>query len=202
MDKIKDLIELLSEEELAFFNTLAPSYQKNFANHAFSAKREETRLKNQDEVKEALEMKCKNIFEYKKKKNPRPNANPNLTEQEKLDLYFEKVEDLANRQKLIKLYNDIVVIDENLTKLYAWNQPMIKYNETFICALSVAKNHFSLAFEAETLDVFKDEFVNAGFELMKKGVKTKYSTEIDFELIKKAVLFTIDIKKDAKGFWS
>ncbi len=202
MENIQLLKELLSESELEFFESLAPSYQKNFANHAFSAKREETRLKNQDEVKEAMELKCKNIFDYKKKKTPRPEQAEGLSDDQKLKIYYEKIADDAGRKVFVDLINHAVSLDDKLTLIYAWNQPMIKYNETFIIAFSSATKHFSVGLEAQALDLFSDKLVESGFELMKKGAKIQYNKEINIELLDEIIRYTIEIKKDAKGFWA
>ncbi|WOO88868.1 YdeI/OmpD-associated family protein [Mollicutes bacterium LVI A0078] len=201
MEHEQELIELLSDSELEHFESLAPSYKKIFIGHVFNAKTEKTRLKNIDEVKEAMELKCKNIFDYKKKKNPRNEIAKDLDDATKIKLYFEKVEDLNNRNLVAKLYDDLVGLDENLNILYAWNNPMIKYKETFICGVTVAKAHFTLAFEAEALDFFRERIIENGYGMNLKTFKIKYNQEIDFELLSQMVLFSIELKKDAKGFW-
>ncbi len=200
-DKTQELIELLSESELEHFESLAPSYKKNLVQHAFKSKVEKTRLKNIDEVKEAMELKAKNIFDYKKKKNPRPTAAPDLDDAGKIKLYFEQVEDLANRKKVEELYANLVAIDPDLSILYAWNNPMIKYKESFNCGISVAKAHFTMAFDTEALEFFKDRIIDDGYGLNLKTFKIKYNQEIDFELLREMVLFSIALRKDAKGFW-
>ncbi len=200
-NEIKKLEKSLSKEELAFFQTLAPSYKKNFVNHAFSGKREETRLKNLEEVKGALELQCKNIFDYKKKINPQKEIPKDLDDKSKIKLYFNKIEDEKNKDKLEKLYFGIIKDINNLKELYAWNQPMITYNDTFICAFSVAKNHFSIGLDNQTLEFFKDEFLENDYELLKKGIKIKWEQKINKELIYKCIEFTMKNKENAKGFW-
>ncbi len=200
--QIELLREELSAEELAYFDQLAPSYQKNFVRHAFSPKTEKTRLKNLEEVKEAMQFNCKNIFDYKKKKNPRPENSDQLSEMEKMNLYFQKIENPEFRRVFINLYDELAQVDPSLVKIYAWNQPMIKYNETFIMALSAAKNHLSIGLDARALELFSEQLSDNDFELMKKGAKIKYTAEINFDLLKEIVLYTITIKQDAKGFWN
>lgn len=200
-DQIKQLEEMLSESELAHFRSLAPSYKKIFVGHVFNAKTEKTRLKNIDEVKEAMELKCKNIFDYKKKKNPRPTANEDLDDVTKIKMYFEQVEDLENRQKVVSLYEQLVAIDPDLSILYAWNNPMIKYKESFNCGITVAKAHFTMAFDTEALEFFRERIIAAGYGLNLKTFKIKYNQEIDFDLLREMVLFSIELRRDAKGFW-
>lgn len=198
---IEKLEEYLSEEELEFFQSLAPSYQKIFVNHAFSPKREETRLKNLDEVKEAMELKCKNIFDYRKKKNPSAIKKDDLSVEENIKLFFEKISDDQQREKISNLYYHLVDLDDDLTSIYAWNQPMIKYKETFILAFSVAKAHFAIGLDARTLDFFTSNIQDNQYELMKKGFKVKYTQGINLQLFEEMVKYTIIIKKDATGFW-
>lgn len=201
-NKTQELMELLSETELEHFESLAPSYKKIFVNHVFNAKTEKTRLKNIDEVKEAMELKCKNIFDYKKKKNPRNEIPKDADDATKIKLYFEKVEDIANRQKVENLYNQLVGLDPDLNILYAWNNPMIKYKESFNCGITVAKAHFTIAFDSVALEFFKERILEAGYGLNLKTFKIKYNQEIDFDLLREMVLFSIELRKDAKGFWS
>lgn len=201
MDHEQELMELLSDSELEHFESLAPSYKKIFIGHVFNAKTEKTKLKNIDEVKEAMELKCKNIFEYKKKKNPRNDIPKDLDDASKIKLYFEKVENTNDRELVSSLYENLVTIDQNLNILYAWNNPMIKYKETFICGVSVAKAHFTLAFEAEALEFFRERIIENNYGLNLKTFKIKYNQEVDFKLLKEMVLFSIELKKDAKGFW-
>lgn len=200
-EQIDQLEELLSETELEHFRSLAPSYKKIFVNHVFGAKTEKTRLKNIDEVKEAMELKCKNIFDYKKKKNPRNDIPKDADDATKIKMYFEKVADSNDRAIAIKLYNDLVSLDDNLSILYAWNNPMIKYKETFICGITVAKEHMTLAFENPALEFFKERIESCGYGLNLKTFKIKYDQEIDMKLLEEMVLFSIELKKDTTGFW-
>lgn len=200
-EQIKQLEELLSASELQHFQSLAPSYQKIFVKHAFGAKTEKTRLKNIDEVKEAMELKCKNIFDYKKKKNPRNEVAQNADDATKIKLYFEQVEDGENRQKVVDLFNKLVAVDDNLTQIYAWNSPMIKYKEAFNCGITVAKAHFTMAFDTQALEFYKERILENGYGLNLKTFKIKYNQEIDFELLTEMVLFSIALRQDATGFW-
>lgn len=196
-----DLRELLAENELEFFNSLAPSYQKIFVQHAFGAKREETRLRNLEEVKEALNLKCKNIFDYKKKINPKKKVDQNQTDADKLEAYFAELDE-DNRDLVEKLYRSLLLLDKDLTAIYAWNQPMIKYKETFVIAFSTAKAHFSIAPDVRALELFSDQIEQNGYDLLKKGFKIKYNQPINNELIEEIVKYTISIKQDATGFWN
>lgn len=200
-EKQEALIELLSADEAMHFESLAPSYKKIFVHHAFKSKNETTQLKNIDEVKEAMELKCKNMHEYKKKVNPKPIADVKLSDAEKIDLYFDQVTDVEARKRVKDLYQQLVNLDPELYILYAWNNPMIKYKESFNCGITVAKAHFTLAFDSVALEFFRERIIDAGYGLNLKTFKIKYNQEIDFALLEDMVLFSMELRKDAKGFW-
>lgn len=197
-----ELIELLSTQERNYFESLAPSYKKLFINHAFKSKVPNTRLKNIDEVKAALELKCKTLNEYKKLINPKQTNNfDNLSDEQKINIYFEQIENRVYRESIVNLYEYLIALDPSLSKLYAWNTPMIKSNEAFNCGLSVAKNHFTIAFDIETLEFFKERIIKNNYQLKVKTFSIKYNQDIDFELLREMVLFSIELRRTAKGFW-
>ncbi len=196
-----DLLELLSDSEREHFESLAPSYRKIFVHHALKSNVEKTRLKNIDEVKEAMELKCKNMGEYKCKISNEVPVDENLSDIEKVKLYFDQVGN-SNAQHIVEeLYNWLITLDDNLMPLYAWNKPMIKYNETFICGVTVAKQHMTLAFETQVQDMFKDQIIASGYGLNLKTFKIKYNQEINYELLTEMVMYSIKLKKSITTFW-
>ncbi len=192
----EEVMELLNEDEYEFFKTLAPSYQKNFIFHVTSAKTEKTRLNRIEEFKEAMQLNCKNVFEYKKKINPPKHIKEQLSDEENIELYFAKVLDDDKRKMVRNLYDCILKDFSELSAKYAWNQPMIYLNKTFIMNIAPAKNHFSIAIEKTPLAFFSDEIKACDYELLKKGFKINYNQDINYELIKKIIIFSIDFKKD------
>lgn len=68
-DKIEDVVKLLNDDILTFFNELTPGYKKDWARYIFSAKQEKTRIKRIDEMNEILSAgyKSKELFRQKKK---------------------------------------------------------------------------------------------------------------------------------------
>lgn len=203
MDFRNEFIENLNKKEKDFFETLAPSYQKNFIEHIYKSKQEKTRLKNLEEVKEALEMNCKNIFDYKKKKFPREEQKEGLTDLEKINIHFNKIENEKNRNIVKNLYFEMCEKNPEIEIRYAWNQPMLvsKKNGTFIMMISVAKNHFGIGLELETMNVFEKEIKDNKYGKLKKGITIKYEDYVDQDMIQKMITFTLEYKKDAKGFW-
>ncbi|MFV0555541.1 MAG: iron chaperone, partial [Lactovum sp.] len=69
------------------------------------------------------------------------------------------------------------------------------------CGITVAKAHFTLAFEKEALEFFKEAIVEKGYKLNLKTFVIRYNQDVDFKLLRDMVLFSIELKKDATGFW-
>ncbi len=195
------IVNNLNDTELTFFSTLAPSYQKAFCSYVTKPKLQATRDKNLLEVKEALQLQCKNIFDYKKLKYPRTQNAQGLTPNEKIERYFLSIPNIKHQKQLRDLYKFILEVDPNLKAHYGWNQPMITYENTFICALNNATNHFSIALDKRVLDELGAELINNGFIILKKIAKINYNQKLNYQLITKMILLSIDIKKGAKGFW-
>ncbi len=197
----EQIINCLDDAELTFFTELAPSYQKAFCIYVAKPKLQKTRDKNLIEVKEALQLQCKNIFDYKKLKYPRPQNKNDLTTEEKIELYFTNIINTKHREKLQDLYKFILSVNPNLKVHYGWNQPMVMYENTFICALTSATNHFSIALDQRVLNELEAELITNGFIILKKIAKINYNQKLNYQLITKIILLSIDVKKDAKGFW-
>lgn len=67
--QVNDIEALLADhpEELTFFQSLTPGYQKSWARHIFSAKQQSTRDKRKDEMIDILAQKYKSIDLYRQK---------------------------------------------------------------------------------------------------------------------------------------
>lgn len=82
-----------------------------------------------------------------------------------------------------------------------WNQPMFCFNKTFIIAFSVAKNHIAISPEAFTINKFKKEIFNSGYEYTSNIFKIKSEQKINWNLLKEILDFNIQTKKDCKTFF-
>ncbi|MBO9130221.1 YdeI/OmpD-associated family protein [Bacillus sp. 165] len=69
-DKVKDVETLLADQpnELAFYQSLTPGYQKDWARYIFSAKQQQTRNKRQQQMVEILSQGYKTIDLFRRKK--------------------------------------------------------------------------------------------------------------------------------------
>ncbi|WP_414050286.1 YdeI/OmpD-associated family protein [Macrococcus animalis] len=68
-DQIQDILPLLNEDVVQFFESLTPGYKRDWARYVFSAKQEKTKLKRIDEMNAILAegYKSKELFRQKKK---------------------------------------------------------------------------------------------------------------------------------------
>lgn len=70
VDKVHDVESLLADDpqELAFYQSLTPGYQRDWARHIFSAKQEKTRRKRKQQMVEILSQGYKSVDLYRQKK--------------------------------------------------------------------------------------------------------------------------------------
>lgn len=68
-DKVNDILPLLNQDVVSFFQSLTPGYKRDWARYVFSAKQEKTKLKRIDEMNEVLGegYKSKELYRQKKK---------------------------------------------------------------------------------------------------------------------------------------
>jgi uncharacterized protein len=78
---------------------------------------------------------------------------------------------------------------------------MFTDHKTFIIGFSYSKKHISVAPESKTIDVFKENIVNKGYEHTKELFKIKWEDEIAFDLIDAMIDYNIEDKKDIHTFW-
>lgn len=119
---------------------------------------------------------------------------------DKFKVFLDKIDNLDNRLKLEKLFEQIIKDFPELDTRVAWNQPMFTHHSTFIIAFSVAKAHFSVALEKEAADEYEKR-IEAKYSKGKMLFRIKWTDEVDYELIKDVIKYTIEDKKDCKTFW-
>ncbi len=118
-----------------------------------------------------------------------------------IEAFYESITDV-NHQKTIKEVVDwILVTFPNLTLEIKWNQPFFVLSGTFIIAFSVSKNHFGVAPMQEVNTYFKDEIILSGYETTSNMFRIKFKEDVNYHLLKRIILYTIDLKKDQKKFW-
>lgn len=120
---------------------------------------------------------------------------------ENLVEFFEKIENVAQREKLRDLFQKILKDFPELETRIAWNQPMFTHHETFIIGFSVSKNHFSVSPEVFCLNRFIEDIKKSGYTYTNNIFRIKWTEHVDVSLIEKMISFNIEDKKDYSKFW-
>jgi uncharacterized protein YdhG (YjbR/CyaY superfamily) len=106
-----------------------------------------------------------------------------------------------HEQKLQSLFDWIVTTYPHLKMEFKWNQPMFTDHGTFILGFSTAKNHFSVAPEGHSMDVFDKAIGQAGYERTKMLFKIKWNQDINYDLFKEIIDYNIKTKQETTTFW-
>lgn len=107
-----------------------------------------------------------------------------------LDDYL-KPHDKEKQAKVREIFQFIQKQFPKLELVIAWNQPMLKLDNSYIFGLSIAKNHLTLApFNAEVLKAMKADF--KGYEMNKKTFKVPTDWQVDKPLLKKLIRNCLD----------
>lgn len=114
--------------------------------------------------------------------------------------YVEKMPP-ENRVILESVFLHIEESFPQLKQEFKWNQPMYTHEGTFIIGFSVAKAHFSIAPEEETLNLFIPAILKAGYTHSKKLFRIKYTDVIHTDLLDDIIHHNIESKKGFKTFW-
>lgn len=107
-----------------------------------------------------------------------------------LDEYL-KEHDEVKRKKVKEIFAAIQKQFPKLELVIAWNQPMLKYKNSYVFGLSVAKNHLTLApFNPAVLDSLKEQL--ASYEVNKKTFKVPIDWKVDRVLLKNLITATLE----------
>ena len=82
-----------------------------------------------------------------------------------------------------------------------WNEPMFSFNNSFIIAFSVWKNHISISPEKYVIDIYKEKLLSFNYEVTSNLFKIKKDQKIDFDLLFEIINFKIKDKSDSKTFF-
>ena len=117
------------------------------------------------------------------------------------DEFLNKIDEADKRTQVAEVLERIHEAFPELDREVKWNQPFFLNEGTFIIALSVAKNHMSIAPEEVTIEKFSDRIDAAGYDKTKGLFKIKFSDNVDWELLKDMIAFNIEDKKGYKKLW-
>lgn len=115
--------------------------------------------------------------------------------------FLNRIDDPAKRERMGNILNFIKSEFPRLKEQIRWNQPMFTDHGTFIIAFSMAKNHISVAPEAEAINLFEKDIINAGYSCTKGLFRIKLADTIDYGLLRKVVAYNIKSKKESAKFW-
>jgi len=107
-----------------------------------------------------------------------------------LDEYL-KEHDEVKRKKVKEIFSVIQKQFPKLELVIAWNQPMLKYQNSYVFGLSVAKNHLTLApFNPAVLESLQEQL--ASYEVNKKTFKVPIDWKVDRTLLKNLITATLE----------
>lgn len=118
-----------------------------------------------------------------------------------LDMYLETIELTTSKNKFLSIIKWIKKEFPELTLEIKWNQPMFIKDDTFILSLSALKNHYSIAPEYKTMELFKGKIKKSKFSQTKMLFRVKYTEEMDFELLREIINYNIKDKEGFTKFW-
>lgn len=123
------------------------------------------------------------------------------TSMETFEDFLTKIDVPENQKRTEEVLTWIAEEFDQLNQEIKWNQPMFTDHGTYIIGFSVAKKHLAVAPEKVAITHFKDEIKKAGFEHTEQLIRMPWNKPIDFELLKKIVVFNIEDKKECTTFW-
>ncbi|URN96261.1 MAG: iron chaperone [Candidatus Pristimantibacillus lignocellulolyticus] len=115
--------------------------------------------------------------------------------------YLEKIDNPQHRERMEEIFTWVMNTFTELEPKIAWNQPMFTDHDTFIIGFSISKNHMSIAPEIPGINQFSNEIVQAGYDHTKNLFRIKWTSPVDYTLLKKIIEFNIMDKADCKTFW-
>lgn len=116
-------------------------------------------------------------------------------------IYLNNIDDIAKRGRVASILSFVKEAFPQLKEEYKWNQPMFSDHGTFIIGFSMAKGHLAVSPESKTLEQFEEEILASGYTFTSMLMRIKWSQEVNYDLIKKFIVFNIDDKKDHNKFW-
>jgi len=115
--------------------------------------------------------------------------------------HLSSIADLQQRSIVSDLLRWISQNFPHLTPVIAWNQPMFTDHGTYIIGFSVAKNHFSVAPEKETMTKFTREIEQAGYDQTALLFRIKWGQPVNLVLLEEIIRFNIKDKEKCTSFW-
>ena len=105
------------------------------------------------------------------------------------------------KDKIVSIFEFIEEKFPELVLEIKWNEPMFLFNNSFIIAFSVWKNHVSIAPEKYAMDIYQEKLLSFNYEVTSNLFKIKKDQEVNFDLLLEIINFKIKDKSNSKTFW-
>ncbi|AIQ42190.1 iron chaperone [Paenibacillus sp. FSL R7-0312] len=115
--------------------------------------------------------------------------------------YLAKIDNPVHRAATEEVLAWVIQEFPQLTPKIAWNQPMFTDHGTYIIGFSVSKAHMAVAPEKAGMDHFADAIKQAGLDHTKLLVRMKWTSPVDFTLLRHMIEYNIADKADCTTFW-
>lgn len=108
---------------------------------------------------------------------------------------------LILKDKMVSIFQFMEEKFPELVLEIKWNQPMFSFNNSFIIAFSVWKNHISISPEKYAIDMYKEKLLSFNYEATANLFKIKKDQEVNFDLLFEIINFKIKDKSNSKTFF-
>lgn len=115
--------------------------------------------------------------------------------------FIDEIEDPDIKARVSEVLGWVSENYPELKREIKWNQPMFTHHGTFIMGFSYAKKHVAAAPEKKTIDLWREKFVERGFDLGKMFVCMPHNQPVPYDLLGEMIEFNIEDKKNVKTFW-
>ena len=105
------------------------------------------------------------------------------------------------KDKIVSIFEFIEEKFPELVLEIKWNEPMFLFNNSFIIAFSVWKNHVSIAPEKYAIDIYQEKLLSFNYEVTSNLFKIKKDQKVNFDLLFEIINFKIKDKSNSKTFW-
>jgi uncharacterized protein YdhG (YjbR/CyaY superfamily) len=115
--------------------------------------------------------------------------------------YLAKIDNPVHRAATEEVLAWVIQEFPQLTPKIAWNQPMFTDHGTYIIGFSVSKGHLAVAPEKAGMDHFADAIKQAGLDHTKLLVRMKWTSPVDYTILRQMIEYNIADKADCTTFW-
>ncbi|NOU78050.1 iron chaperone [Paenibacillus sp. LMG 31459] len=115
--------------------------------------------------------------------------------------YLAKIDNPVHRAATEEVLAWVIQEFPQLTPKIAWNQPMFTDHGTYIIGFSVSKAHLAVAPEKAGMDHFADAIKQAGLDHTKLLVRMKWTSPVDYTILRQMIEYNIADKADCTTFW-